>query len=185
MADTYQPEVTRSIRSWGFWTLKPTDAYQAFGGKKKRLVKPDEPGRADMIVTRGHRVCYVELKDATQGFAFTDFEQNKRVWTRLMQDRFGASIWLFLILGIDPPNRNREKYPYARRAWLLPIETLFRMETMIPQKTLPMIASKGYNTMMQKNKMDAVHLLADYELPWGKGNWLLPENHCFRSFFND
>lgn len=187
MADQRQPEITRSIRSWGFYTLKPTDAYQTGWAQKRptQLIVPTEGGRFDMFVMGNGRVAAVEVKNDELAFAFAQFQQNKRDWLKLMEP-FQISSWLCLLLGNMSPAYNKEVHPTSRRAWLMPIEHYFAVEELISpiQNSIPMIAGKGYNKTLQENHWDAVNLFSDYELTWGKGSWELPSGHLFRTVFN-
>lgn len=187
MADSKQPEVTRSIRNWGFYTHKPTDAYKTGWAQKRprQLITPTESGRFDVMVMRNGRVAFVEVKNDTFSFSFAQFQQNKRDWLKIMEP-FRISSWLFLLLGDRPPSYNKETYVHARRAWLIPIEEYFAAEQLLTpiQNSIPMIASKGYSKVLQEQKLDAIHLFAPYELSWSKGSWELPEDHIFRSVFD-
>lgn len=189
MRDKYQGEATDCIRrnrsgEERYWTYKYKDARFVQGV----LLPPEWPGGPDMQVQRNGRFAYVEVKNGTDSFKFDDFEENKREFVHEKAIPLGLPYWMFLVLGNGVPTKTSITH---RRAWLFPIQRFFEIEFQIKpiQGTLPLLAGKGYRTELQERKLDAVHLLAQYELEFIKGSngspwrWTVQDEHDFHKIF--
>lgn len=183
MADRWQSEATASIRSWGFNTYKSPDMrYDKYG----RPLFQSTPGTPDLFVFRGGRMTYVEVKDGYTNFPFNNFEQTKKDYIAkyCQAAPYGIEVWLWLALGSGSPNYKPEKSP--RITWLVPIAEWYKVEEIIKphQLSLPYRVGKGYNTVMQNNRFDAVTLLEKFMLKWkGAGLWALPDTHPFYNMY--
>jgi hypothetical protein len=183
MADRWQGEATKSVRSWGFNSYKPPDAREyKWDPKKKTLVLPDEPGKPDMMVWRGGRMGVIEVKDGYDAFPFANFEENKRDYAAkwCMAAPYWIQYWVWLCLGVGQPQWPAEKQP--RRTWLIPLQEFYAVEELLKphQLSIPYFAGKGRLRILQDNQWDAIHLFQEFEVQWNKnGFWRLPTKHPF------
>jgi len=171
MADKYAPEAKRSLTNWGIsHRADPTERYAT----------EDDPGRADLVCSIRGQCVHIEVKSAGLSFGFADWRGNQKHWALFSEKVLETPYWLFLAMGEHPPNYNPAKYQ-PRRTWLVPRLRLLAVERLLKpyQGSLPYIAGKGYDLTLQSRKWDAVHLLAEYELKWGKGVFGLPLTHPF------
>lgn len=169
MADKFAPEVIRSLHAWGFDTrTDPTAKYAT----------QDSPGRADVMAGYGGKVAYIEIKNGGASFDFGEWRENQRLWARWCKHVLKCEYWLFLVMGTDRPNARSGR---PRKAWLLPADKMLEVEKTLTvvQTSLPYAAIKGYSKILQENRWDAINLLVDYELPWSKGYYALPQAHPF------
>jgi|GEM_PF-1791433 len=180
MADANQPDLTNSLRTWGLWSFKSADAIESAYKNKNKLVKPAQPGRADVIAGWDGQLIFIEAKCADTSYSFDQWEPHQKAWGLAVEKVSRLPYWLYLTIGTDPASYNPEKYK-PRRTWLVPRLRMLAVERLLApyQGSLPYIAGKGYDLTLQSRKWDAVHLLAEYELKWGKGVFGLPLTHPF------
>lgn len=188
MADRNAKSGIWSLHQWGVGTR--TDPTNPYGGND------GEAGRADvMCYIRGLSVA-VEFKAGKAGFDFAHWRANQREWAkRWCVGVFGTDYYIFLTVGSHPSNYNPEKYS-PKRSWLVPMSAFLFTESafenkqrkagvVVPQRTIPYRATKGYSRVLQENKLDAVTMFRAYELPWTKGSdgkpgyWSCPKLHPF------
>ena len=162
-----QNEVVQSVKRWGGYALKVMDGHVC---PQCHHVAVPSVGRADYDCTLGHVGFKIEVKYAEKSFALSQFREEQRKWARwYVLDRHGL-YFLWLCMG----NGIRSKV-HPRRTWMLPLRGWLAIEAYLLtyQKSLPYLAEKGHSKEMQRGRVDAVHLLQDFELDWNSGAWEL------------
>lgn len=183
MADKWQSEATKSLRSWGMNTFKPPDfSYTKYGQNRFQ----ETPGRPDLMCWRGGRMTMVEIKDALTAFPFANFEQTKRDYAAkyCYSSPYNIDVWIWLCLGTGQPQWKPEKIP--RLSWLIPLVEWYKVEEKVKphQLSLPYRVGRGYNKIMQELKLDALNLLKNFTLEWkGSGIWTLSLKHPFSELY--
>ena len=129
----------------------------------------------------------IEVKNGLRTFDLNHWRENQRLWASrfCVAPPFATPYWIWLAIGLDPPNRNPQNHE-PRKTWLLPCGKLLQVEARLKpiQNTLVYRAGKGHKREIQDLSLDAVTLLRDYELSWaGKGAWTIPPAHQFRRDF--
>jgi len=173
-----QAELVTSIKSWGGYSRKVTDAVICDVCGKK-IVPPS--GRPDNYVTLGRQSCMIEVKWGGLSFPFSSFTEEQRDWgSWYVTERNGVyCVWLSMGKRI-----NHNTHP--RMTWLVPLRDFLAARVMVPQKSLPYsVDGRGYKKSMKGlsngflfPSLDAVHIFRNYELAWeGRGVWSLPDNH--------
>lgn len=168
MADLNAHFCTKMIHHHGF--LSRADLTSQFAG-----ISDEQVGRADLACSRGGRAVNIEIKQGKTGFLLTNWREPQREWAAwTTKPPFSTPYYMFLTLGEHPATYDPKKY-LPKRSWLIPYDVLLEIDQKITpyQKTLPMIAAKNMRKEMQALKLDAVTLLADYELQWNKTGSLL------------
>ena len=127
------------------------------------------------------------MKNGDDGFAFQNWRPNQREWafTYALSKPYETAYWIWLQLGINSPNWDKDKYQ-TKRTWLIPADVMLRAERLLSpiQNTLPYRARKGMRIEIQALSLDAITLLSEWELTWnGGGTWALPESHVFRQMY--
>jgi len=145
-----------SMRSWGWSAYKKRDAI--YCPRCHALVLPsgdagtfDFPEAGVVSMNLG-KVIYidVEVKYGDTAFAFSKFDEEKRVWVNTTKERPK-----FLWLCIGRSLRDKKK---PRRTYLIPLELFYVLESELDRLSIPY----GCET------------LAPYELEWcGDGVWKL------------
>ena len=173
MADKFASEAVRSLHKYKFGVRADLTERFATGA---------EPGRADLMIVRGGFGGYIEIKGGRASFDLREYRQNQRQWAYQHAITESATpVWIWFYLGEDAPNRNPDKYN-PRKTWLFPAEHLLYVESRLAgiQNTLPYLAKKGMKREVQAQNLDAITLLAGYELLWaGGGIWDIPTSHPF------
>lgn len=169
--DKNQPEAVKSLHKMMFQTrTDPTQQYNA----------DFENGRADILASLGGRSVYIECKNDGEAFPLENWRDNQRKWAAETVAS-GTDYYLWLTLGIDPPNRDPLKY-LPRLTWLVPYHAFLSVDSLVKtvQDTLIYRVRKGHRKEMQRLQYDAVTLLQDWRLQWnGGGIWLIPHVHPF------
>lgn len=168
----------------------------------------DDIGRADIFASRMNKPVFIEVKRGTDAFDLTSWRVPQRLWGQWVQSPpFKTPYWIFLTIGMHPPNYNPEKYK-PRRSWLVPYDDMLDVESQVIgiQNRLVYQAGKGMRTEIQEQNLDAVTLLAEWELDWNGGSdlikpswakslkemdtvvhyggfWTIPEKHPFYAKF--
>lgn len=182
MADEYAPIIYKSLRAHYFNVrVDPTS---------KRV---EEPGRADATATRNGRSVFIEVKCAQandeNSFDFDEYRENQREWAEeyCLNEPYNNPLFVALTIGGDKPHLSPEKGYKPRKLYLLPYRHFQKLEEKIRvyQDSIPYLADKGHNKEMQERNLDAVHLLANYELPYSPKDhiYILPEHHLFNRYF--
>lgn len=167
-----QREVTLSVKAWGGYSACTQDATVC--PKCKHMIVPSR-GRPDFFCYLGRYGFVVEVKSAALNFSFSDLGEKQREWGQwFVMDRH-SDWYLWLSMGT---RLNHPEYP--RRTWLIPLRDFLAVEAIVReyQKSIPYQAGKGHNVEMQLRHIDAVHLLAPYELERRDGVWWLPVCHA-------
>lgn len=172
--DKFAPEAVRSLHKMGFITRTDPTA---------RFATMEDPGRADIMAARQGKVVFIEVKCGRERLEFSQWSARQREWALkyCVSEPFCNPYWLWITLGIDPPNRNPERYR-PRHAWLVPYHKFIEAEDqVIPYlDSLPYFAGKGTRKVLQDRQLDAITLLRDWELKWGGNHiWKVPEKHTF------
>jgi hypothetical protein len=176
MADKWAHEVVRTLHKLGFGVrADPTTRFATAG----------ENGRADQMIVRGGRGCYIEAKTGTTGFDFDTLRPNQREWIEsfALPEPYRMEVWIWLAMGTDRPN-NTQPDALPRKHWLIPYPVMLHVEKQVRpiQRTLPYRAGKGMRKEIQEQKLDALNLLRLWELEWvGGGVWDIPEGHLFHT----
>lgn len=178
MADKYAPIIYKSLRAQDF------NVRNDFTG----LFIDNEPGRADAIVSKNGRCCFVEVKSSgDNAFSFKEYRQNQREWAEqyCVNPPYNNPLCLALIFGGDRPHTTLAKGYFPRKLWMIPYHAYLDMERTVLQyqATLPYLAGKGYLEAMQKHHIDALHLLNGFEFPYQDGIYTIPEYHPFSLLF--
>jgi len=160
--DKYAPILKHSLQQSGYIIrADPTMKYAV-----------EESGRADLLVLKNGMGAAIEIKSAEHAISLKDLRDNQREWARefCLSHPYNTPYWIFLIMGCHSPMLKRVPVNYMPfRAWIITLDVWEYIESILPQNALPYLAGKGYNIEMQKHKLDAVHLLAEYEcdvVPW-------------------
>jgi hypothetical protein len=175
MADKFAGEAVHSLHFWGCSVR--ADATMKFA-------TAEEPGRADLVVMKRGRGCFVEVKNGRDSFAFSELRENQRQWIETIAlPIYQTSVWIWLVLGSSPPHLDLLRYN-IRQAWLCPYHQFLEVEAkVLPYSgSIPYRAGKGYRKELQENHLDAMHLLARFALRWKQGHWQLPQPHPFYPF---
>ena len=136
-------------------------------------------GRPDYLCCLGTYGFAIEVKASELSFPFSAFKEKQRRWAEWWTSELRGHYYLWLCMG---KRVNDKEFP--RRTWLIPLGYFLTVEKDITQyqKSIPYRAVKGHMKVLQAHHLDAVHLLAPYELEWqGKGVWLPTEKHPIRS----
>jgi len=145
-----------SMRSWGWSAYKKRDAI--YCPRCHALVLPSgEAGTFDFpkvgVVSMGlGKVIYidVEVKAGNTAFAFSEFDEEKRIWAETTKER-QKFIWLCI-------GRSLRDDKKPRRTYLIPLELFYTLESGLDRLSIPY----GCET------------LAPYELEWcGNSVWKL------------
>jgi len=169
--DKYQPWIVKMLHSYGWRTRANFAGYYA------------PPNEADLVVYKKHLVIHVECKTGKDGsFTLNEQNQNGSGW-RVGQREWAAQsvtdgipYYLAITYEINkndsPQKRNTASFfvPYE-----IAIDTLEKMKYI--QNSLPFVVKKGYNKILQKNKIDAFNLWQNYSLIYVKyGVLKMPES---------
>ena len=126
-------------------------------------------GRPDYFCTLGTYGFLVEVKAARSSFAFSLFTERQREFAKWYVNDLHGDIYIWLSMGMRVNSRE-----YPRKTWFIPLKDFLVVEALIGeyQNSLPYLAEKGYKLELQDQQLDAVHLLASWELEWqGGGLW--------------
>lgn len=189
VSDSQQSIVTPSIKSWGLYYEKYRDV--TFPSKKegKTVFMPVIKGRFDGHCNANGRIAYIETKNFEKNFPFSCIDEDKRRWSKLLEEEFKTTCWIFLIMGKDNPTYNQLNAlggPKHRpkRAWLFTMEKFYWIEMIYERdyrrKSLPYYWADAKERHIQDDRADAEQALAGFALKWQDGLWRLPENHSFR-----
>ena len=172
--DRHAGEVVRSLHRQGWIVYK--DAIDFVLSQRRAMGEIGEGGngRADLVALKDGMGIAVEIKNGKGTF-------NLDMWSRDQRDyavhceECGVPYSIWLILGKDKPNLNPEKYE-PRKAWLVPHRDFRRIELLVRQvqKTLIYRIKKGVRLELREKNLDAVTLLAPFELQWDGGIWRIP-----------
>lgn len=148
------------------WPITQTDL--VICPRCKAKVKPPK-GRPDILVLNPWgRSFVIELKAVRGGaFQFSQLEDKQRQWLTRWLEAGGLG---YLGLGtMETP----------RRFWLVDWESWLQVEDLVSevQQSIPVVAGKGYNRILQDNGWDMDRLLQPFELKRIPYGWQLPENH--------
>jgi hypothetical protein len=179
MADKKAPEAVRSLHKvyCGVKADPTTDP------RKQNSVN-GENGRADLMVVKGGRGVYIEVKGAVaDSISLWHWPQHQREWaaTYALPEPYSTEYWLWFYLGADPPHYNPEKYS-PRKTWLVPYGFMTNVHRLIEpiQDTLVYKLTKHHSLALREKNYDAIHLLAQWELKWaGNNTWSFPDSHPF------
>ena len=164
-SDKRSGEVARSLSAAG-WLYRndPIDYSPAAGSG----------GGADKLALKDGMGLAIEIKNGYSHFKFNDWRPNQREWAEWCEEDRGVPYYIWLLLGKDQPHWNEDKFN-PRKSWLIPRLEFLRIEALVQpiQNTLVFRAGKGMNKKIQEEKLDAINLLADFELEWDKGVWIL------------
>ena len=163
---TVQSECGRSIRAWGGYAHKVTDA-TICPRCRKQIVPP--AGRPEYFCTIGTLGFVVEVKAGTKGWRFSSLREQQRNWAEWYINDTGGLYCIWLSMG-----RRRNAKVMPRKTWLVPYHGILAAEDLVGQDTLPYLAGKGYSTRLQEDKLDAVHILANFEMKYADGVWQRP-----------
>jgi hypothetical protein len=132
-------------------------------------------GRPDIMVLNPWGPSYVIEMKAIRGgsFAFSQLEEQQRKWLTNWMEYGGLGY-----LGVGTLER-------PRRFWLIDWDAWLRIEDLMGevQKSLPVVAGKGYNRILQDNGWDFDHLCEPYELIRITGGWELQDEHSLRRLY--
>jgi hypothetical protein len=165
----------------------------------------DDIGRADIFCARMGKAVNIEVKRGVAGFNLDEWREEQRYWAYWTSlPPFQIPYYLYLTIGKHPAHYNADNY-MPRRSWLIPREDILRIIETVQtyQKTLPYKVAKGMKREVQQDNIDAITLLADYELVWQAngtlkkpswhfskegdsygGFWVLPKTHIFYQDYN-
>ena len=162
-------EVGHMLTSFGFDVKHYEDAIVC--PRCKHLIIP-ERGRPDLVAMHPQRQgLYVEVKVFPRGktaFPFSNISPEQREFLGDWSDRGGLA---YLGLGTVEGRPDRREKP--RRAWLIPWHVWLMVEEVLTpiQASLPLYAERAKFTAIREGDMDAVNLLAGWELSWKSGGW--------------
>lgn len=170
MADLNHSDSIKTLHHHGFITRSDITSALITGWDNTLTDK----GRADIMASRMGRTVYIEVKNGRDNFDLTDWREEQRNWARYVEmEPFCTPYWLFLTIGINPASWNPDKY-LPKRSWLIPRLTLLDIDAKVRQYQNRLVykAKKGMRKEIQAQKLDALTLLAEYELHWNKQNTL-------------
>lgn len=195
MADKNHVDARRTFQHYGFIaTSDPTSKHV------------EEPARADFKLIRAGRGVCVEVKDGKDEngrsyFDLSEWRENQRDWALRFCELppYSTPYWVYLRIGLTQKNKIE---PYI--TWLLPRKVMMGVCDIVQaiQNRLPYQVMPGISIEMQRRSLDALTLLAGYELQWydrftvskpawmlerfpddsptySNGIYLIPENHPF------
>ena len=158
-------ELGRLLKGHGFWPIHFQDA--SICPKCRFEIRPPI-GRPDIIAIRPDRTIVVEVKTFPRGksFPLDAIRPEQRRWLDAWTEVGGLA---YLGLGTTEGTAGSESNP--RYCWLVPWSIWLGVEDVLSpfQASLPLLAGKGYSTALQEQHLDAIHLLAGWELRWSKG----------------
>jgi len=193
MADLHADEASRSLRAGG--GIVKTDFTQRF---------VEEPGRADLGVTKGGRGCMVEIKTCDDGFNLDDWRDKQREWARdyCIAPPYSTQYWLWLNAGTDSPrvreytehgvkNANGDHWYMPRRAWLIPYDYMMTVDALVrtiyhilPYRPDNNTKNVAIRTALREQQFSITTLFAPFELQWaGKKIWEIGTSHPFSLHF--
>ena len=191
----FRSEVGRLIRAAGWWDLTGRDAIICPRCKTKILPKK---GRPDTICPNPNRFGFVieykmyenlkegKLWEQVPAFAFSEIEPEQRVWLTVWDSyaKRDPSIGIkrggaYIGLGIRHGTAGAKNKP--RKGWVIPWQSWLWVEDRLReagQASLPLVAGKGMNKLVQANHLDAVTQLAPWELAHVQNvGWRFPNLH--------
>lgn len=138
-------------------------------------------GRSDILGVRGGKAVAVEAKQSAERLVLVSNENEEEGW-RYNQQRWAVMAesepyclpyWLFITMGKDPVNKDRDKMS-PKRSWLVPLSKMLETrEALEPyQKSIPYRLSKRSKEKLREIGMEAISYWKDYELVWQKSNSL-------------
>lgn len=127
---------------------------------------------------------YMEAKAAQDRFAFGSWADEQREWAHWIREEKGVEYWLYLTLKI----KNRVNSPVdPKRTWLVPYPAWMEVEAALEgiQDSLVYAAKPGMRKEIQENHLDALHMLAHYELQWSTDDktWIPGNSHPFHKLY--
>lgn len=198
MADKNAPLAIKMLHYYGFTTR--TDVTSEFAG-----ISGSDIGRADVVCGRMGKAVHVEIKRGIDTFNLEDWRINQRQWGAwTIAPPFCVPYYVFLTLGKHPATYNARSY-MPKRSWLVPLHAMLEIAAKVQpvQKSLVYKVKPRMKKAIQEGHLDAVTLLADYELVWQSnsdlvkpawmsdpgsqygGFWIVPETHEFWKMFID
>ena len=178
-------EIYRLLRRLWFWPITQTDAVACW--KCHSLVKPPI-GRPDILALNPNGPSIVvEVKVFPKpenpgwgpaSFRFSRIEDKQRAWlSNWQEDRKPFSPGAFLALGTIHGRTNSKTNP--RKLWLVPWPEWLQVEERLRpiQASLPLGVRKGLKKQIQNQNLDALTLLARWELRWTNTEWYVPPGH--------
>lgn len=155
---------------YSYYPITQTDALPC--PKCHTLSKPPV-GRPDIIVLNPTgRTVVVEVK-ALRGksFSMDQIEEKQHKWLDRWANDSGYG---YIAIGTMIPRH--------RRLWIIDWDFYREVEDLISpiQRTIPLVAGKGYRREMQDNHLDFKHLFPDWEMTRITGSWEFPTNHTIR-----
>ncbi len=174
MADRYQVECVRTLKSMGFYTDHKDD------GKIRRTVNGKvtfaqiESGRADLIFVGSGLGGAVEVKTAQEGrYFYYDSEKSgwkpeQRKWSEMWVNDFKNPYYLWITYGLSVKDK---KFP--RMTLLVPRAKWMKIEDDLRQRECPSL------------KYDEARSMTEFVLEWaGDQRWKLPFGHEFLGVHN-
>lgn len=181
MADRSQPDFVKSLRFWGFNTLKIQDA-KRWGNK----LDTPQPALPDNWAYINGRLVFGEVKDGYPSFDFNDWRTNQREWATKWAIGLNTPYWIWLCLGLDSPTRKPKTGDWQpRMTYLLPYHVMIEAEQKLApyQATLPYRAKHAL-IPIQEQGLDAPTLLKKWRLDYKSYQlWTLPGDHPFRKLY--
>lgn len=182
--DTYHGEVIPMLKKAGWWVQSTPTLPVAQRGDIIRSV-------ADIIgINPKGRAAFFEVKTAPKGTlplggTETGWKINQINWTQMIQTLCDVVVWIPVMFeDVDPPFPAN---PRIKRAlYLIPADNLldYWYTWGSVQNSLVYAAKKGYALEFQKNKVDALHLFADYAVDYNSHDkWNIRSDHPFHQYY--
>lgn len=179
-------QINKLLKRIGFWPLTGTDAFVCH--KCGHVSRPPK-GRPDTLCLHQTQPSIViEYKMLSQpgasGYASASFNtrsitEAQRVWLSVWNDgHAGCGSWL----GIGTRHGHAGSFNEPRRAWLVPWDKYYELETLFIGATgflsIPLLPYKGMKQgrLIRDHQLWACYLFEPWELRWKKG-WWFKENH--------
>jgi len=177
-------EITGMLKRDFLWPYKPRD-------NENYAV-----GTPDILVLNATFPTVIEVKMFARSsrwanaiFPFKDISIEQRAWLEMWIRDGEENDWTqcsWLALGTRLGRAGAKNEP--RRLWLIPwrdwlseIEHVLRPHRL----SLPLTKCKGQKPMaVQELGLNAINLLAKWELQWYNGGWTVPSNHIFSRMLN-
>ena len=168
MADVYQGEATKTLRSLGLFTINTPDSEFNAGVR--------EAGQADRIyvglIGGALHTGAVEVKTGRgthrQSWPFAEWKDEQRKWAAAWREKTGSPYLLFITVGDDMPHLPKtDKRKYPRITILVPHKVILQMEAEADRKSL---------------SYEQIENMQLYRLQWAGGNcWTIPPHNPFWS----